>query len=460
MREFFRPYALNKYEGIVLLACAILIFYQYTPLLWAGFPIEQESAVFLQAVSSVGWWEALGTSNYQPIFPFLNFILKLETILISHLGQPIFFLLLLLFHLGNAGLLLVVTRNQFRKWDVQTAPLWPQLGRERLAGISAALLFSSFNAYYLIVSSPLCSAIGFSILFLVGHFYILALDCVDSPAKKRAQTIALGSIAILMPFFWAYSLLFFAALFLLWPQAKIRRKSLVVFAVLHLAGTLVQMKILDPRFGGADGGMLGIIVESPSLYLFGVLQNLYAGISFGLLFQNFLQFGAPYSMDFFVGGFGLLLFVLGVLLPKRDEGYRFALRGSAVLTVISLLNIFLLRNPLSRDEGRLYDALFAASQPRYYYLPSAFFAVTFACAIFSLIGFLPQRFRKKALGASLGFLFLFSLANAKATRNKVEFAAQNMRIEIWNYVPYRLLRPPEANPEDPSFLKGYSGVIR
>lgn len=438
----------------LLIAGAIL--YQYLPVLNDSFPSDPETAYFFQKFKAVSWSEILLLTTYYNICPIMNVIQKLCADLFFE-KRLVLFGIVIFIHFLNVCLLFFITKRLIRHQysGEKTSP-----HQSNLTALFAATFFAIFNSYYHSLANP---HVFFSVIIsysLVLVYVLLIMAILESDLRRVFFYCCCIFIAGILPFLFLVSFTFFAVTFILFAFGTSSRKKkvklIIPILIIHLIGLVVELLFFDARLSYQ---VLPIQVAGWSPDSFGLLHNLkanplnllmitfhtaFSGIQFGLIHQNFLFSTPPYTIPYFIGFAVLTIYMISLLSRPRVAKINLLLW---LLIFASLINVCIVRNPLSADKRRIFDAYFVASMPRYYYFPAILLGLSLSISWMELV------YRKKILlWLSIILMLSFAFYNMSYTREKIDYLKEHMASEVYKYTP-KALRSPMADPGRPSFIR-------
>ncbi len=458
---WLRAFRLSRWEAVAWCAAAAAVLYQYAPLLEGGFPIETEAESFVAQYQKVSWLFVLGYRAHYSVLILLNVPMKLGAHLYA-LSAPAFFAALLALHLANVWALIVAGRTAARWILYGEDPAAPSSGGlPGWIGGLTGLGFACFGSYYHALANPTNGLGNVLIYGLLIHFACLLMFRV---AMDRPDRIVDGLILLLasaFPFLFFVTPTVLVVLFLAWaavPKGKRAPRILFWAAGANVAGLAVQMLCLDARFSAHSFaarytdfspdrfGLLPNFLGDPVGFLMSTAHTAAAGLACGLVRQNFLAGTEPLGAWYLLGALCLLAW-LGAIGLGHPRGP--VLQGCVWAVIFgNLFNVCLMRNPLSGELDRVFDAYYVAAQPRYYYLPAALLALSFALAVVPAVDrWIPRGTPRWGAGV---LVVLFLAGNAAWTHDKIAYVKVHMADEVYAFTP-AWLRPPPTEPGRPSW---------
>lgn len=450
----------GKYVYFYLIVIALAVLYQYFPLLYIDFPAEPETLAFFTVLKVTPWYKLPLFNFYYSIFPILNLIQKFCAILFFA-NKPVLFGVIIIFHLLNISMVFLIAKA-LTQYFISTQTM--SVSKESdLCGILAAAIFATFNSYYFYLANP-AVMFGFGVVYFIILLYIFfILNILKSDRKKTFLYIACILMAGILPFIFLISITFLVITFILFIfiDSNKEQKVRLIVPILgaHLVALFIEILFLDARFSKISlatrttmwspnsFGLLHNLVSDPITFLMMTFHTAFSGIQFGLIYQNFLFSTPSYSFSYLIGFLIFVIYIVFAFCNSRTYKINIILW---LLIFINLINVCIMRNPLSGEGGRIFDAYYVASQSRYYYFPAVLLSFSLAITLSSLI---DAFYKKKILFWLLIVLTIsFMLYNMNYSREKIDFLKKHMASEIYRYTP-KSLRPPIADPANPSFIK-------
>ena len=424
---------------------ALVVLYQYAPVLQGDFPLEPETGFFFGSFHGTPWHKVPMFQMYYSLFPVVNCIQKISVELFYFSHRALYGVMLAI-HLLNILLVFLITRKLWRRiapaecGDTERAANW--------AGVLASIAFGTFNSYYHCLANPSVMC-GVGVVYAVILLYAFLVLVILGSDKKMPWLYGMCVvIAGILPFMFMTSISFLAITVVLFVcvGSDWRKKAWLVVPLIavNLAALFVEVGFLDARFSrgtvaATSGwnphsfGLLPNIVRDPATFGMTVLHTAFGGVQFGLVHQNLLFSTTPYSFPY-LAGFSFLVMYLALAL-----GHARIARINILLWLIvfvNLVNICIMRNPLSGESGRMFDAYWVASMPRYYYFPAAVMAVSVGLSSGWLLTLLPKR--RVLFGLCVVLILAFAASNAMFSREKIDYLKQHMSSEVFKYTPNSL----------------------